>query len=182
MESPSGDPSAGIIGVAMDLQGGFRVATWDVFPLTGDIRSAGDFVHLEPKVMEVLVALAGRAGSVVLRDELLATVWGPRAAISDEPLTRCIAQLRQAFGDSARNSRIIQTIPKRGYRLMQPVVPIEPAAAEPEAFERQEMPNAIDQGRRQRPWPATRWLKRILYAKPSGGPSDGCLCIISISL
>ncbi len=127
-------PGAGIIGCAMDLYGGFRVGEWDVLPLSGDIRSASASVHLEPKVMEVLVALAERAESVVLRDELLEKIWGERAAVADEPLTRCIAQLRQGFGDSSRSPLYIQTVPKRGYRLMQPVFPIaavSPAAASP---------------------------------------------------
>lgn len=107
----------------MDLQAGFRVGEWDVFPLSGDIRSAAGSVHLEPKVMEVLVALAERAESVVLREELLEKIWGSRAAVSDEPLTRCIAQLRQGLGDSSRDPRYIQTVPKRGYRLLRPVEP-----------------------------------------------------------
>ena len=80
--------------------------------------------------MEVLLVLAEQAESVVLRDELLEKIWGARAAISDEPLTRCIAQLRQAFGDSAKDPRFIQTLPKRGYRLM---LPVEPGEATPES-------------------------------------------------
>ena len=111
--------------MAMDIRRGFRIGPWSVSPLTGEIASNGQSVHLEPKVMEVLVVLAEQPESVVLRDELLEKVWGARAAISDEPLTRCIAQLRQSFGDSSRDPRFIQTLPKRGYRLMVPVEPIE---------------------------------------------------------
>lgn len=124
-------PAAGIIRSAMDIQGGFRIGPWTVSPLTGEIESDGRSVHLEPKVMEVLVVLAEKAESVVLRDELLNRVWGPRAAISDEPLTRCIAQLRQSLGDSSRDPRFIQTVPKRGYRLLVPALPVG-AAPEPE--------------------------------------------------
>ena len=112
----------------MDIRGGFRIGPWGVSPLTGEIESAGKTVHLEPKVMEVLVALAEKAESVVLREELLEKVWGARAAVSDEPLTRCITQLRQALGDSSRNPDFVQTIPKRGYRLMVPALP--PSAAD----------------------------------------------------
>ena len=109
----------------MDIKRGFRIGSWAVSPLTGEIRSADQAVHLEPKVMEVLMVLAEKAESVVLRDELLASVWGARAATSDEPLTRCIAQLRQSLGDSSRNPTFIQTVPKRGYRLMVPALPLE---------------------------------------------------------
>jgi DNA-binding winged helix-turn-helix (wHTH) protein len=113
----------------MDLQLGFRIGPWTVQPTTGGISSGSNVARLEPKVMEVLLVLAGDAPDVVLRDTLLGRVWGARAAISDEPLTRCIAQLRQALGDSARNPEYIQTIPKRGYRLLMAVEPLEQAAA-----------------------------------------------------
>lgn len=92
----------------------------------GIISAGGRTVHLEPKVMEVLLVLAGRAAEVVLRQHLLDAVWGTRAAVSDEPLTRCIAQLRLAFADSARDPEVIQTVPKRGYRLL-PAVTSLPA-------------------------------------------------------
>lgn len=115
-----------------DLRRGFRVGRWVVSPLSGDVQSGDDIVHLEPKVMEVLVALAEQAESVVLRDELLQKVWGARAAISDEPLTRCIAQLRQSLGDSSRNPEYIQTVPKRGYRLLQAVQVLADGAVDSE--------------------------------------------------
>jgi TolB-like protein/DNA-binding winged helix-turn-helix (wHTH) protein/Tfp pilus assembly protein PilF len=90
------------------------------------VAGAGGTVHLEPKVMEVLAALAARQGEVVEREELLRVVWGPRAAVADEPLTRCIAELRRVLGDSRQTPVFIQTIPKRGYRLLCPVTPIAP--------------------------------------------------------
>jgi len=108
----------------MDLQPGFRIGVWNVYPLEGEIRDGDSAIHLEPKVMEVLVALADRAPAVLRRDELADRVWGRRAAVSDEPLTRCIAQLRQALGDSSREPEYVQTVPKRGYRLLKSVVPI----------------------------------------------------------
>ena len=79
--------------------------------------------------MEVLAALAQRPGEVVEREELLRRVWGSRAAVADEPLTRCIAELRRVLGDSRQTPIFIQTIPKRGYRLICPVTPLAPTAA-----------------------------------------------------
>jgi DNA-binding winged helix-turn-helix (wHTH) protein/tetratricopeptide (TPR) repeat protein len=111
----------------MDLQRGFRVGDREVFPHKGEVSAGGRSIHVEPKVMEVLLVLAARAPDVVLRQTLLDTVWGSRAAVSDEPLTRCIAQLRLAFDDSAREPQFIQTVPKRGYRLMQAVRPLQVA-------------------------------------------------------
>ena len=117
----------------MELERGFRVGQWEVYPLKGEIVSDQSAVHLEPKVMEVLVVLAEHAEEVVLRDELLARVWGSRAATSDEPLTRCIAQLRQSLADSSRDPSYIQTVPKRGYRLMRPIGAIANGHPEPAA-------------------------------------------------
>ena len=124
----------------VELKQGFRLGTFEVRPLTGEVSGADGTAHLEPKVMEVLTALAQRAGDVVEREELLARVWGARAAVADEPLTRCIAELRRVLGDSRQTPVYIQTIPKRGYRLLCPVTPLarpadaqSPPAAEPQA-------------------------------------------------
>jgi len=81
--------------------------------------------HLQPRTMDVLVCLASRAGDVVPRDELISCVWGPRA-VSDEPLTRCIHEIRRQLDDEAGSPLYIQTIPKRGYRVIAPVTPLAP--------------------------------------------------------
>ena len=81
--------------------------------------------------MEVLAALAQRPGEVVEREELLQRIWGNRAAVADEPLTRCIAELRRVLGDSRQTPTFIQTIPKRGYRLVCPVTPLAAPPAPP---------------------------------------------------
>src|SRR6185503_18818139 len=108
----------------VELKQGFKLGSFEVRPLTGEVSGADGTAHLEPKVMEVLAALAQRPGEVVERDELLARVWGARAAVADEPLTRCIAELRRVLGDSRQTPAFIQTIPKRGYRLLCPVTPL----------------------------------------------------------
>jgi TolB-like protein/DNA-binding winged helix-turn-helix (wHTH) protein len=118
----------------VELKQGFRLGSWEVRPLTGEVSGADGTAHLEPKVMEVLAALAQRPGEVVEREELLKRVWGVRAAVADEPLTRCIAELRRVLGDSRQTPAFIQTIPKRGYRLLCPVTPLgAPAAPLPAA-------------------------------------------------
>jgi TolB-like protein/tetratricopeptide (TPR) repeat protein len=86
--------------------------------------------RLEPKVMAVLACLHERAGEVVSREELIRTVWAGRPVV-DEVVSRCIAALRRALGESARDPRFIETVPKRGYRL----VPAEPADGGAQAAE-----------------------------------------------
>ncbi len=103
-----------------DTQNGFRLKDWQVYPLRNLLVGPPGEIHIEPKVMQVLESLASNPGQVVERDKLLNDLWGGRA-FSDEPLTRCIAALRHALGDSPTNPQYIQTIPKSGYRLVCPV-------------------------------------------------------------
>jgi TolB-like protein/DNA-binding winged helix-turn-helix (wHTH) protein/Tfp pilus assembly protein PilF len=103
----------------------FRVGEWLVQPSLNSISRNGSSVRLEPKVMEVLVCLASRPGETVPKDELLRTVW-PDTFVTDDGPVRSISELRRVFQDDAREPRVIQTIPKRGYRL---VASVEPAAA-----------------------------------------------------
>jgi TolB-like protein len=91
-----------------------------IVPGQNAISRRGRTVHLEPKVMEVLACLAQQAGQTVSKEALFQTVWRG-TVVTDDVLTRCIVELRRAFEDDARESRIIQTIPKRGYRLVAPV-------------------------------------------------------------
>ena len=110
----------------------FSIQDWRVEPTRSRIvhRLTGEVIHIRPKSMAVLEALAEAQGAVVSRDALLAAVW-PEAVVSDESLTRCVADLRQAMGDSGRSPRYVETVPKRGYRLIPGVVrePSEATAA-----------------------------------------------------
>ncbi len=98
----------------------FRVGTWPVQPSLDAIARDGATIHLEPKVMEVLVCLAQYAGELLSKEKLLQTVWAD-TFVTDDVLTRSISELRRAFQDDAREPKVIQTIPKRGYRLLAPV-------------------------------------------------------------
>ena len=95
------------------------------------IRTGKDIRRIEPKAMHVLYLLACNAGDTVERGELLRDVWNGRVVV-EEALTRIISQLRQALGDSQQR-RLIQTVPKKGYRLRGEVnwqstpLPAEPA-------------------------------------------------------
>ncbi|CAM5227703.1 winged helix-turn-helix domain-containing protein [Rhodanobacter lindaniclasticus] len=75
---------------------------------------------LEPKAMAVLVYLIEHAGAVVSTGELIDAVWRGRP-MGDNPVYRCIAQLRRALGDDPREPRYITTVPTKGYRLIAPV-------------------------------------------------------------
>ena len=93
-----------------------------VRPMLNRIEVRGEVTQVEPKVMKVLLTLVGRAGNVVTREELLDAVW-PDPARDDYLLNRAISELRKIFGDNAENPAYIETIRKRGYRLIAPLRP-----------------------------------------------------------
>lgn len=99
----------------------FRVGEWSVAPELNSIERDGHAIHLEPKIMQVLVTLAERPGSVLSKELILRRVW-PETAVSEEVLTRSISELRRIFEDNPREPTYIQTIPKSGYRLLAPIV------------------------------------------------------------
>jgi len=101
----------------------FRVGPWLIQPSLNTISQNGTSNRVEPKMMEVLVCLAGHIGEVVPKEKLLQAVW-PDTFVSDDVLKRSVSELRRVFGDDAHESRIIETIPKRGYRLVAAVQPM----------------------------------------------------------
>ena len=78
----------------------------------------------------MVLCLAEQAGQVVTRDDILREIWGTRA-VTDEPLTRCIGDLRRELGDTREEPRYVQTIPKRGYRLIAKITPLVIPEPEP---------------------------------------------------
>jgi len=81
---------------------------------------SGQPIQVEPKIMQVLCALADRAGEVVTRDELMQRVW-PGVFVTDDALHRAIRELRRIFDDEPDAPRVVETIRKVGYRLLPPV-------------------------------------------------------------
>ena len=107
-------------GSAARTDGLYYVGDWQVTPGISRIQRGDQVVKLEPRVMEVLQYLARRPGEVVSRDDLEAGVWGDRV-VGYEALGRTVAQLRKALGDNPRQPRFIETLSKKGYRLVAPV-------------------------------------------------------------
>lgn len=95
----------------------FYVGQFSVFPENNTISHDGREVHLEPQVMNVLQVLSTYRESVAPRDELMDRAW-PNEIIADESLTRSVSMLRKAFSSLSENSKIIQTVHKKGYRLL----------------------------------------------------------------
>ncbi len=101
----------------------FQLAQIEVYPDQSKIVTPEGERHVEPKVMAVLQCLAKHPQQVVSRTELLENVW-TGTVVTDEVVTRCISELRNALGDSTKSPRFIQTIPKKGYKLLQRPTPL----------------------------------------------------------
>jgi adenylate cyclase len=95
----------------------FRVGEWLVEPDLNSITRANIKTSVEPKVIEVLAFLADHPGEVLSKNQIMQAVW-PDTFVSKEVLRYSISELRKAFNDDAKNPRIIQTIARRGYRLI----------------------------------------------------------------
>lgn len=103
----------------------FTLGAWLVQPSLNRLsRGDDEQVQLEPKMMDVLVHLAARAGDVVSREALIDAVW-PELHVTEGVLTRAVSGLRRALGDDARSPIFIETIAKRGYLLLPKPVPTE---------------------------------------------------------
>lgn len=102
-----------------------QIGDWTATPVLNVLERDGRSLKLEPRAMEVLAHLARHAGEVVSAEELIDSVWHGRV-VGDGAVYQRINQLRHAFGDHVENPRFIETIPKRGYRLIARVEPLEP--------------------------------------------------------
>lgn len=103
----------------------FYLENWRVRPQLNLLESPdGGSVTIEHRSMETLLCLARRPGKVVRKKRLIAEVWGD-AFVTEAVLKQAVWQLRQAFGDDSKEPRFIQTVPRRGYRLVARVSRLE---------------------------------------------------------
>src|SRR5215472_13221684 len=92
----------------------------------GELRLNGDLVKLAPQPLKVLELLVRRNGEVLTRNEIREHVWCNDTFVDfEQGLNFCIRQIREALGDAADKPRFIETLPKRGYRFLMPVKPVE---------------------------------------------------------
>jgi DNA-binding winged helix-turn-helix (wHTH) protein len=101
-------------------EGEFHLGRWRVQPDLNRLSTADTAVRIEPRVMEVLLFLARHQGEVLSKERILGSVWAG-THVTPKVLTYSISELRRALEDDSKNPAFIQTIPRRGYRLMVPV-------------------------------------------------------------
>jgi TolB-like protein/DNA-binding winged helix-turn-helix (wHTH) protein/Tfp pilus assembly protein PilF len=96
-----------------------RFGEFELARKSGELRKNGSVIRLQPQPFKVLVFLASHAGQTVTRQELQEAVWGEGTFVDFEHgLNFCIKQIRTALGDDAQAPRLIETLPRRGYRFI----------------------------------------------------------------
>lgn len=106
------------LGPAVDAN--FRLGEWSIYPSLNRITNGNRSHRVEPEVMAVLCEMAKRPGEVVSKEVLLDTVW-PGTSVEEVALPRCVSELRRLLDDDAHAPRYIETVAKRGYRLIAPI-------------------------------------------------------------
>ena len=106
-----------------DLLQGFYLGDLVVEPLKGHVIGRAGSRHLPPKAVEVLLCLARTPGEIVTRETLIEDAWGADSG-SHEALSHAVGEIRHALDDQVDNPTFIQTLPRRGYRLV-----VEPTPA-----------------------------------------------------
>ena len=109
----------------------------DIPPLRLDLKAGrlwnGDLpIELRPKPWELMRYMAGKPGELLSKQELIDAIW-PDSFVSESSLNQVIKELRKALGDDARSPRFIETVHRRGFRLLTPEDRLASAAHEEQA-------------------------------------------------
>jgi serine/threonine protein kinase/tetratricopeptide (TPR) repeat protein len=104
------------------LQGRVRFGDFELDPRAGELHGNGNSVILQEQQLKVLLMLIGREGEIATREEIKKKLWPNDTVVEfDHGINSTIRKLRTAFGDSAEKPRYIETVARRGYRLLVPV-------------------------------------------------------------
>ncbi|HMZ78139.1 MAG TPA: winged helix-turn-helix domain-containing protein [Acidobacteriota bacterium] len=87
------------------------------------LKQEGRLIQLTPKAFDTLLILVENSGRVLVKEELMHQLW-PDSFVEEVNLAFNISQLRKVLGDDFKNSRFIQTIPRRGYRFIAKVTEV----------------------------------------------------------
>src|SRR2546430_9124390 len=96
-----------------------RFGAFDVDLVAGELFKQGIKIRLQQQPFRVLALLLERPGEVVTREDLRQAIWPAGTFVEfDVGLDAAIHKLRSALGDSAENPRLVETLPRRGYRFI----------------------------------------------------------------
>ena len=106
-----------------------RFSVFELNAKAGELRKNGLRIRLQEQPIRVLTMLVERPGDVVTREELQQRLWPADTFVDfDHGLNKAINKIRDALGDSAESPRFIETVPRRGYRFLAEVKPVNGTA------------------------------------------------------
>jgi len=120
--------SAGL-GQSESTKGPVRFGVFEVDLRRGELRKQGLRLRLQEQPFKVLAALLEQPGEVIPREELVRRLWPDGTFVDfDRGLNAAVTRLRQVLGDSAEKPRYVETVARRGYRLLPAIEKIEAVA------------------------------------------------------
>src|SRR4051794_36604930 len=109
-----------------------RFGDFEVDLGAGELRKHGLRLRLQEQPFQILTALLERPGQVVTREELVRRLWPDGTFVDfDRGLNAAVTRLRQALSDSAESPRYVETVARRGYRLIAPTLSESEVATPP---------------------------------------------------
>jgi TolB-like protein/DNA-binding winged helix-turn-helix (wHTH) protein/tetratricopeptide (TPR) repeat protein len=107
--------------------------TYEADLQSGELRKHGIRIRLQSQPFQLLAMLLERPGELVTREEISQKLWSADTFVDfDHSLGTAINKIREVLNDSAVEPRFIETLPRRGYRFIAPVTPVEVDSASPE--------------------------------------------------
>lgn len=103
-----------------------RFGVFELDLTTGELRKTGTLIRLPPQPFKILALLASRPGQLVTREEIQQKIWGSDTFVDfDHGLNFAINKIRDVLGDDVETPRYVETLPRRGYRFIAPVAPVD---------------------------------------------------------
>jgi DNA-binding winged helix-turn-helix (wHTH) protein/TolB-like protein len=130
------EPSDTEVALSTSTPSVYRFGLFAFAPQSGELSQGSRRVRLEPQPAKLLELLLEQAGELVPRETVRQALWDEATHVDfDQRMAYCLRQVRAALRDDAANPRFIETLPKRGYRFIAPVMReiLEPQAEELEA-------------------------------------------------
>jgi serine/threonine protein kinase len=108
-----------------------QIGAFELHLKAGDLRKGAQRIHLQGQPFQILLMLVERAGELVTREEIKRKLWPNDTVVEfDDSIHTAMKKLRQALGDAADNPKYVETVARRGYRLIVPVECLESTPAD----------------------------------------------------
>ncbi len=118
-----------------------KLLRFGVFELnldTEEVRKSGTIMKLAPQPFRLLALLATHSGQIVAREEIQEQLWGQETYVDfEQGMNHCVKQIRTVLGDNADNPLYVETLPRRGYRFLAPVISKNVPAPAPQIIKSQ---------------------------------------------